>query len=407
MADSAQIFSVTQINTFIKELLERVPPLNNVSVKGEVSNLTKHRTGHYYFTLKDESSSIKTVMFRTDAEKVDFDLQNGQKVVAFGRVSVFVRDGGYQLYATEIKKEGIGSLYETYKALCEKLEKAGLFDRSHKKALPSVPFSLGIVTAPTGAAIRDMINISKRRFPLCKIILYPALVQGKSAADSIIRGIEYFNRQKNVQLVIIGRGGGSLEDLWAFNEEKLAYAVYNSDLPIISAVGHETDTVITDFVADLRAPTPSAAAELALPDKTELMQKFANVNKHNAVYLKRRLENEKKLLSMLSGSGVMTKPARMLDEKKQTLLNLDERLCRSAAAFLDAEHKKLASLDALLSSYNPLSVLKRGYSVAYDQNGSVIKSINGLESGDKFSLALSDGKIDAVTLGKTPDKEAL
>ena len=247
-----QVITVTQLNTFVKDYIDALPPLRQVNVKGEVSNLTKHKTGHYYFTLKDEGSLIKAVMFRADAANLDFDMENGQKVIVTGRVSVFVRDGSYQLYATAIEQDGIGSLYEAFEKLKAKLAAEGLFDPAHKKALPKTPFRIGIVTAPTGAAIQDMKNIAARRFPLCELILYPSLVQGKDAAPEIIRGVRYFDRHKSVDLIIIGRGGGSIEDLWAFNDEALARTVYDCETPVISAVGHEIDFTIADFVADLR-----------------------------------------------------------------------------------------------------------------------------------------------------------
>ncbi|MEG2003119.1 MAG: exodeoxyribonuclease VII large subunit [Clostridia bacterium] len=390
-----QVLTVTQLNTFVKDYIEALPPLRSICVKGEVSNLTKHKTGHYYFTLKDDGALIKSVMFRSDAEKVAFDVQNGQKILVRGHISVFVRDGTYQLYAETIELDGIGSLYIAFEQLKEKLRIEGLFDERHKMPLPTAPFSIGIVTAPTGAAIRDMLNISKRRFPLCEITLYPALVQGKGAAAQIKKGIEYFNRTKSVQLIVIGRGGGSIEDLWAFNDEKLAHAVYDSLIPIISAVGHETDFTITDFVADLRAPTPSAAMELALPDKLELIRKFGNVNKHNAQSLQRRLQNERRVLDLLSSSYVLTQPKRMFEDKKMTILSFEEQLVKYTKNIITQKKVEIKSNKSLLASYNPLGVLKRGYAIAYDKNGSVIKSKKQIEIGEKFSVSVSDGKINA------------
>ncbi len=251
--------TVTQLNNFIKDIMDNVAPLRDISVKGEISNITLHRTGHIYLTVKDEGALLKAVMFRGDAEKLSFTPKNGDKIIITGRISVFVRDGVYQMYASSMELDGVGSLYIAFEQLKAKLAEEGLFDESHKKRLPPVPWSIGVITAPTGAAVRDMINISGRRFPGCEIVLYPSLVQGPDAAPNIIKGIEYFNRTRRVELIIVGRGGGSIEDLWAFNDENLARAIYASELPVISAVGHETDFTIADFVADLRAPTPSAA----------------------------------------------------------------------------------------------------------------------------------------------------
>lgn len=390
-----QVITVTQLNTFVKDYIDALPPLRQVSVKGEVSNLTKHKTGHYYFTLKDEGSVIKTVMFRSDAEKLDFEMENGQKVIITGRISVFVRDGSYQLYAVSAEQEGIGSLYIAFEKLKAKLAGEGLFDAAHKKPIPKVPFRLGIVTAPTGAAIQDMKNIAARRFPLCEIILYPSLVQGKDAAPEIISGIEYFDRKKCVDVIIIGRGGGSIEDLWAFNDEKLARVVYNCETPIISAVGHEIDFTITDFVADLRAPTPSAAVELALPDKNELKRKFGNINTHNAASLAKRLQSERKLISLLASSRCLTDPVATLDDRRMSLLR-DEELLNAVAERIIAKKKEaFDGLSRLLDSYNPLGVLKRGYSVAYDESGAVIKSKSQLPEGRRFILKVSDGDITA------------
>ncbi len=390
-----QVITVTQLNTFVKDYIDALPPLRQVSVKGEVSNLTKHKTGHYYFTLKDESSVIKTVMFRSEAEKLDFEMENGQKVIVTGRISVFVRDGSYQLYAVSAEQEGIGSLYIAFEKLKAKLAAEGLFDAAHKKPIPKVPFRLGIVTAPTGAAIQDMKNIAARRFPLCEIILYPSLVQGKDAAPEIIRGIEYFDRKKCVDVIIIGRGGGSIEDLWAFNDERLARVVYGCETPIISAVGHEIDFTITDFVADLRAPTPSAAVELALPDKNELKRKFGNINTHNAASLAKRLQSERKLISLLASSRCLTNPVATLDDRRMSLLRDEELLNAAAERIIVKKREALDGLSRLLGSYNPLGVLKRGYSVAYDESGAVIKNKSQLSDGQRFILKVSDGDITA------------
>lgn len=388
--------TVTQLNNFIKDIMDNVAPLRDISVKGEISNITLHRTGHIYLTVKDEGALLKAVMFRGDAEKLSFTPKNGDKIIITGRISVFVRDGVYQMYANSMELDGVGSLYIAFEQLKAKLAEEGLFDESHKKRLPPVPWSIGVVTAPTGAAVRDMINISGRRFPGCEIVLYPSLVQGPDAAPNIIKGIEYFNRTRRVELIIVGRGGGSIEDLWAFNDENLARAIYASELPVISAVGHETDFTIADFVADLRAPTPSAAMELALPDTGELMRKFGNVKTRLSALLDRRLESEKKLLRMLSERRVFTSPETVYQDKQLETARLGDMLEKALAGALESKRKETKSLSQLLASYDPLGVLKRGYSVAYDKNGKIIKSETEVQTGEEFSVRLAKGAIRGV-----------
>ena len=388
--------TVTQLNNFIKDIMDNVAPLRDISVKGEISNITLHRTGHIYLTVKDEGALLKAVMFRGDAEKLSFTPKNGDKIIITGRISVFVRDGVYQMYANSMELDGVGSLYIAFEQLKAKLAEEGLFDESHKKRLPPVPWSIGVITAPTGAAVRDMINISGRRFPGCEIVLYPSLVQGPDAAPNIIKGIEYFNRTRRVELIIVGRGGGSIEDLWAFNDENLARAIYASELPVISAVGHETDFTIADFVADLRAPTPSAAMELALPDTGELMRKFGNVKTRLSALLDRRLESEKKLLRMLSERRVFTSPETIYQDKQLETARLGDMLEKALAGALESKRKETKSLSQLLASYDPLGVLKRGYSVAYDKNGRIIKSESEVKTGEEFSVKLAKGAIRGV-----------
>lgn len=392
--------TVSQLNNFIKDVIDNVPPLLKISVKGEISNVTLHRTGHIYMTLKDEGSCLKAVMFRGDAEKLTFTPKNGDKVVVTGRISVFVRDGVYQMYASAMEPDGVGSLYAAFEQLKARLAEEGLFAESHKKKLPPVPWSIGVVTAPTGAAVRDMINISGRRFPGCEIILYPSLVQGADAAPNIIKGIEYFNETRRAELIIIGRGGGSIEDLWAFNDEKLARAIYKSELPVISAVGHETDFTIADFVADLRAPTPSAAMELALPDTGELLRKFDNLDARLSSLLGRRLESEQKLLRMLSERRVLVSPEWIYQDKMLETSSLALSLEKAASAALNAKKTELSSLRALLGSYNPLGVLKRGYSVTYDKDGRIVKSPSDIAVGEKFSVKLAKGAVHGVRTEK-------
>lgn len=391
-----QVVTVTQINTFIKDMMDNIPILRRVSVKGEISNITLHRTGHIYMTLKDEGSLLKTVMFRYDAEKLDFTPKNGDKVIVTGKIGAFVRDGVYQLYASEMELDGVGSLYAAFEKLKEKLASEGLFSPEHKRRLPSVPWSIGIITAPTGAAVRDMINISGRRFPGCEIVLYPSLVQGNDAAPNIIKGIEYFNASNRVEIIVVGRGGGSIEDLWAFNDESLARAIYASRIPVISAVGHETDFTIADFVADLRAPTPSAAMELALPDVNELVRKFGNVGSRLALLLGRRLDNEKKLFRLLSSRPSLTDPERITRDRTLECVRLSERFEKAMNENLEKKEKEISSLSQLLTSYNPLGVLSRGYSVTYDKNGKVVMNVSQINEGDPFTVKVSDGTFGGI-----------
>ena len=407
MDKATPVVTVTQLNNFIKDCLDTFPALNRISVKGEISNITLHKTGHIYLTLKDEGGVLKTVMFRADAAKLPFVPKNGDKVIVAGRISVFVRDGIYQLYATSMELDGIGSLYIAFEKLKAKLASQGLFDVARKRKLPSVPLAIGIVTAPTGAAIRDMINISGRRFPPCEIILYPSLVQGSGAAQNIIKGIEYFNKTNRAEIIVIGRGGGSIEDLWAFNDEELAHAIYNSRIPVISAVGHETDFTIADFVADLRAPTPSAAMEIALPDIKELLHKFENVRSRISLSLSKRLDGEKRLLKMLASSAVLTTPERLYQDKMLELSRLSENLEDAVTVAVADRAKNITSLSSLLNSYNPLGVLKRGYSVAFDGEGKIISAANQIDIGEGFTLKLSDGSISAVRTGEEYGKENL
>ena len=407
MDKATPVVTVTQLNNFIKDCLDTFPALNRISVKGEISNITLHKTGHIYLTLKDEGGVLKTVMFRADAAKLPFVPKNGDKVIVTGRISVFVRDGIYQLYATSMELDGIGSLYIAFEKLKAKLASQGLFDVARKRKLPSVPLAIGIVTAPTGAAIRDMINISGRRFPPCEIILYPSLVQGSGAAQNIIKGIEYFNKTNRAEIIVIGRGGGSIEDLWAFNDEELAHAIYNSRIPVISAVGHETDFTIADFVADLRAPTPSAAMEIALPDIKELLHKFQNVRSRISLSLSKRLDGEKRLLKMLASSAVLTTPERLYQDKMLELSRLSENLEDAVTVAVADRAKNITSLSSLLNSYNPLGVLKRGYSVAFDGEGKIISAANQIDIGEGFTLKLSDGSISAVRTGEEYGKENL
>ena len=370
--------------------------LVSVCVRGEISNFTNHyKTGHFYMTLKDEASLIKAVMFRGNASKLKFLPENGMKVIVTGRVSAYIRDGQYQIYIDSMEPDGIGALYIAYEQLKKKLAAEGLFDREKKKPLPKIPTRIGIITSPTGAAIRDIINILGRRFPLCRPILYPSLVQGDGASAQVIAGIDYFNEKKNVDVLIVGRGGGSLEDLWAFNDEALCRRVAASGIPIISAVGHETDFTLCDFAASVRAPTPSAAAELAVPESSELKRKINNVNARMELLCEQRIKLLKEKLTALSNSRVLTNPMNFIDDRKMALGMTEDKLITRMNTLLERKKSSLVSHAAKLDALNPLSVVARGYSAVFNDEGKLIKSISQTKKGDMVSFMVTDGKISA------------
>lgn len=383
--------TVTELNRYIKDLVDINPPLGDIYIKGEISNFKAHSSGHYYFSLKDSDSVLKAVMFRMSASRLGYMPQNGMKVVAHGRISVYERGGEYQLYADSMEPDGVGAMYMALEQLKAKLSAMGLFDESRKKPLPKIPSAVGVVTSPTGAAVRDIINVCTRRFPYARIRVYPALVQGDGAVDSVAAGIEYFNRCGGADVLIVGRGGGSIEDLWAFNSEKVALAVSRSRIPVISAVGHETDVTICDLVADRRAPTPSAAAELAVPETAELKQKFNNVITRETAVLMGRIDAKKKELDRLAASRVLTSPAASFEDRSVTVDRLSDRLARAQNNILEKKTALLKSGAASLSALNPMAVLSRGYGAVFAADGSVIKSVESLSVGDTVKLTLSDG----------------
>ncbi len=390
--------SVTEINTFIKNIFECEPLLSDVLVRGEISNFKAHSTGHLYFSLKDTDSVIRCVMFKSSAQTLPFKPENGMKVIAHGRVSTFVRDGQYQLYCDSLDADGIGGLYIAFEQLKEKLLSEGLFDSGHKRAIPKIPKRVGVVTSPTGAAIRDMINVMGRRFPYAEILLYPALVQGEGAPKSLCDGIRFLNQIGNVDLIIIGRGGGSIEDLWAFNSEMLAYEIFNSNVPIISAVGHETDFTISDFVADLRAPTPSAAAELAVPDINELKRKFNNILTRESTVLNKEIERLRSKLERYSRSRVLTSPYNMIEDKRMAVLSISNRLDNAVKSIIKDKNSAFTSTVASLEALNPMSVISRGYSAVFDENNDVVKSVDDIKSGSLVTMRLSDGSATAEVI---------
>ena len=391
--------TVTDLNKYIKNKIDGDEMLNNVLVKGEISNFKNHYTGHMYFTLKDENSLIKCVMFKSYTTHLSFMPKDGMKVMVLGSVAVFERDGIYQIYAKAMKEDGLGSLYTAYEELKKKLEQEGLFAESHKKKIPFMPKTIGVLTSNTGAVIRDIINVSTRRNPGVHIRLYPVPVQGPGAAEKIAEGIKFMNENKLADVLIIGRGGGSLEDLWPFNEEIVARAIYDSELPIISAVGHETDFTIADFVADLRAPTPSAGAELAVPDRNEILQNLDAQRQYlSSLMDKKLIENNNvvsemttKLLS-LSPDDKIAKLYNDLDFISQKYENNSNRIFQNTA-------NKIELLATKLESLNPVSILKRGYSVVTN-NDKTVTSVKDVKNGDTLAINVTDGKIISKVIGE-------
>ncbi len=393
---SAEPISVSQLNEHIKSLLEGTPTLRQVYLRGEISNFTNHRSGHLYFSLKDEGGLIRAVMFRGSASRLAFLPENGMKVLARGSVSLFVRDGSYQLYVNEMEPDGIGALYLAFEKLKKKLAAEGLFDESRKKKLPRIPSRIGVITSPTGAAVRDIINILGRRFPHAEVVLYPALVQGSEAPATLIAGLRYFNEKKDVDVILLGRGGGSIEDLWAFNDEALARTVAASSLPVISAVGHETDFTICDFVADRRAPTPSAAAELAVPDTLELMGKFQNINKHTRLLLAGQIERGRGAVLNLARHRALTDPASLLNERRMLVEHLGDKATRSLENRLLQLRARFAKEAGKLDALSPLAILKRGYTVTTKKGGGVLRQMADIACGESVTLRFSDGEADAT-----------
>lgn len=379
MAEERQVFTVTALNEYIKMKLETDEALMRVFIRGEISNFTNHKSGHFYFTVKDETSRIAAVMFRSSASKLAFIPENGMKVIVGGRVSAYIRDGQYQIYVDTLEPDGVGALYIAYEQLKAKLGAEGLFDEAKKKPLPRYPMRIGVITSPTGAAIRDIINILGRRFPIAEVVLYPSLVQGESAAPQLIEGLRYFNERKNVNVIIIGRGGGSLEDLWAFNSEALVREVAASELPVISAVGHEIDFTLCDFAADRRAPTPSAAAELAVPERYELKRKLGNVTARLELLEGKKLELLRSTLERMKKSRALTDPRNFIDDKRMALGIAEDKLYNRITFLLERKKSALAGKTAKLDAMNPLSVLSRGYGAAFASDGTVIRSAAQVE----------------------------
>lgn len=395
MIEEKKALSVTQVNLYVKDVIARDDILCDISVKGELSNFKAHSSGHMYMSLKDESGVIRAVMFRSSATKLTFKPQNGVKVVAHGRIGVYERDGQYQLYIDDMQQEGQGDLYVAFEQLKVKLSAEGLFDSTHKKPLPKYPKRVGVVTAPTGAAIRDIINVLTRRFSYSDIVLYPVLVQGENSAASIVEAIEYFNRTKSADVLIVGRGGGSIEDLWSFNEEVVARAIYNSEVPIVSAVGHEIDFTISDFVADLRAPTPSAAAELVVPSQIELQEKFNNVYRRMYQQSMRLIERRRMQLEACKERTAFKNPLRVIDDERQYLDNLSHMFETACKTSLTQKAQRLSENIAKLDGLSPLGTLSRGYALAKNDGGDIVRSVKQVSVGDRVNVRVSDGSFCA------------
>jgi exodeoxyribonuclease VII large subunit len=385
------VISVSELNGYIKEYLEDNYLLQNIWIRGEVSNYRPNSSGHMYFTLKDETSALRCIMFRGYASKLAFRLENGMKAIVCGNISVFLRDGQYQLYATDMVLDGVGELFMAFEQRKQKLAAEGLFDSNRKKPIPAFPRKIALITSPTGAAIRDMLRILKARYPIAKVLVVPVKVQGAGAAEEIAAGIALVNAKKAADLIITGRGGGSLEDLWCFNEEVVARAIAASHIPVISAVGHEPDVTIADFAADLRAATPSNAAELAVPDKQELWMRLEETKIRMTRQLQKRLELSKQRVSLLAGKKVLTSPLQYIDEKRLLLDYTARRLQTAFQSKLEKGHRRFASAAAALDAMSPLKVLGRGYAMAMKGEGRAIRSGAELTKDETIYLRFAKG----------------
>lgn len=391
------VYSVKQVNSYVKNMFSQDFMLNHIYVKGEVSNCKYHTSGHIYFSLKDESGTIACVMFASARSGLSFRMQEGQNVIVLGSVSVYERDGKYQLYAKEIILDGAGALYERFEALKKELEEMGMFAAEYKQPIPRYVKSVGIVTASTGAAVRDIINISKRRNPYVQLILYPALVQGEGAAASIVRGIRMMEQQK-VDVIIVGRGGGSMEDLWAFNEEAVARAIFECTIPIISAVGHETDTLISDYVADLRAPTPSAAAELAVYELSSVQIMCEEYKRRMYQQIGQRIDFSRRQMEQMAFRLKVAHPRQKLNEQRQYLADLDSRMRIRMNSVLEESRHKLAIYIEKMKGLSPLQKLNQGYAYVTDKSGRTVRSIKDTKQGEVLDVYVTDGRVRAQVM---------
>ena len=394
------VLSITQLTEYIRGRLDDDPFLGQVAVRGEISNYKVYPSGHHYFTLKDEGAALKCVMFKSSAVRLRFRPDNGMKVIAMGKVTVYPRDGAYQLYCTAMAMDGVGDLYAAFEQLKKKLAAQGLFDPAHKKPLPKCPGTIGIVTSSAGAAVHDMLRILRKRYPLTKVRLLPVRVQGAEAPGEIAAATRYANHYKLADLLIVGRGGGSIEDLWAFNDELVAHAIYESEIPVISAVGHEPDVTISDYVADLRAATPSNAAELAVPDQDALRQNLDAMSSAMASALSRQLKAARQHLNVLSQSPALRSPTGYIEQREKSLELLKNRLAAAQNQSITRKNQRYIAAVSKLDAMSPLKVLTRGYSMAQTEAGEVLRSVRQVELGERISVLLSDGKLSATVMDK-------
>lgn len=399
-----KVLSVGQLNDYIKTRLDGDPYLRNVAIRGELSNYKMYPSGHHYFTLKDENGAMKCVMFKSSAMRLRFRPENGMKVIAMGSVTVYVRDGVYQLYCTALVLDGIGDLYAAFEQLKAKLGAQGLFDPAHKKPLPKFPGTIGIVTSSAGAAVHDMLRILRKRYPLTQVKLLPVRVQGAEAAMEIAGAIAYANHHKLADLLIVGRGGGSMEDLWCFNEEIVARAIFDSKIPVISAVGHEPDVTISDFVADLRAATPSNAAELAVPDQDVLRQTLDEMQNAMAVAMQQKLDRAGERLEQLSNRPVLRSPLASFEGKKQNLQLLKNRLIAAQSGRVAAERQRFVAQVGKLDAMSPMKVLTRGYAMVATEEGKLVRSVSDVKPKQPIAVRVSDGTIVATVIGGKPNE---
>lgn len=390
-----QALSVTQVNEYIRGVMDKDPLLGNLAVKGEISNYKVYPSGHHYFSLKDEGGAIRCVIFRGNAMRLRFKPDNGMQVIVMGKVSVYPRDGAYQLYCSAMVIDGVGDLHAAFEQLKTKLAAQGLFDPEHKKPLPAYPERIGIVTSSAGAAIHDMLRILSKRYPLTAVKLLPVRVQGTEAPGEIAAAIDYVNRYKLADVLIVGRGGGSIEDLWAFNDEQVAYAIYRSNIPVISAVGHEPDVTISDYVADARAATPSNAAEIAVPDQDALRQSVDSMTATMASSFRRQIKNTREKLNMLSARPVLQDPTQFFTLRRNSLEHLLHRLASGYSQNVNHKRNSYVSLTAKLDAMSPLKVLTRGYSVTNKFDGSLVRSVSDINTNDIINIQLSDGSLSA------------
>ena len=398
------ILSITQLNEYLRGKMDADPLLAQVAVRGEISNYKLYPSGHHYFTLKDESSALRCVLFKGNALRLRFRPENGMKIIAMGKISVYPRDGAYQLYCTALTMDGVGDLYAAFEQLKKKLAAQGLFDPAHKKPLPPYPGTIGIVTSSAGAAVHDMLRILRKRYPLSRVRLLPVRVQGAEAPGEIAAAIQYANRYRLADLLIVGRGGGSIEDLWAFNDERVAYAIYQSEIPVISAVGHEPDVTISDYVADLRAATPSNAAELAVPDQDALRQNLDAMSNAMASALSRQIKSARQHLQVLAGSAALQSPTGYLEQRKQGVELLKNRLVSAQNQNITRKKQRYIAAISKLDAMSPLKVLTRGYSMTCTEQGEVVRSVSQVELGERIRVSLSDGILSATVMKKEESK---